>query len=400
MAMKNLIFLSYKREDLGDLNYIHSVLRANGIRVWSDLEYLPPGSDTEKEIRRAISEECVGFLIYVTPQSLTSDFIWRVEIPTAYEKSKRENGNFLLIPVIKGNDLVEPFRQKSIEILGCDLANRNGFVFESGLIDAQTVNLLAARLLEHLIRRTEYTPIQMFTYRPVPTCPPDHLVLDWSNFYSETRPTTEDWKNVLTPSLKNIRAALLKKNRPQHEIWLPTRIHLSAALAYGWIFRETKGFSLVASDRLKQENPEDIVDADQFSKIKFDIVQGSKRSKNMFLGISIAKDVHSTIEQVKRQGYKYRAGLFGTIENLGRSSILNTTHAKFLAEYTVEQLIETKNKFQTLTTDLFISSSVQYVTYLGWYLNACGSFTYWQYRNKTGDAVPSCDLESLWDGDT
>jgi len=400
MTIKNLIFLSYKREDLNDLTYVHNVLRANGIRIWSDLEYLPPGSNTTREIQKAIFDKCVGFLIYVTPQSLKSDFIWNVEIPAAYEKSKRENGNFLLIPIIKGHDLIEPFRQKSLSKLGCDLTNRNGFVFESGLVDISTINDLAARLIEHLIRTTEYTPIEMFTYKPIPTCPPDHLVLDWSNFFSDTHPTKEEWRDVLTPSLKNIRRALLRKNKPQRDVWLPTRIHLSAALAYGWIFRETRGFNLIASDKLKQENPEDIVDVNQFAKMRFDLVQGSRRARNLFLGISIAKDVHSSIERTKQQGYRYRAGLFGTIENLGRNSILNTTHAKFLAERTVEQLVAMRTKFQTSRTDLFISSSVQYAAYLGWYLNACGHFTYWQYRNKTGDAIPSCDLDSLWDGDT
>jgi len=400
MGYRNLLFLSYKREDLDDLQRLYSIFRASGLRIWRDLDYLPPGSDTENEIRKAIAGECLGFLVYVTPQSLGSQFIWEVEIPAAYERSRRENGDFLIIPVFKSQDYVAPFSKKSLSTLGYDLANRNGFVLSNGVLDTRTIISLASRLLEHLLRKIDYTPIHVFTHEPVATCAPDHLVLDWIDYFPDAGPSRQDWSEVIIPSLRNVRRALLSKDTPQREIWLPTRVHLSAGLAYGWTFRETRGFHLVASDSLKAENREDVTDVSQFPKLGFTVTEGSKKSHSLFLGVSIAKDVSPTVRQLIRSGYRYRASLMACLESLGRYSVLNTMHARCLAEQTVQELLAMRNRFHTEKTDLLISSSVQYAAYLGWYLNACGDFTYWQYRNKMGDAVPSLDLECLWDGDT
>ncbi|MBK9715920.1 MAG: SAVED domain-containing protein, partial [Kouleothrix sp.] len=229
---------------------------------------------------------------------------------------------------------------------------------------------------------------------------PNHLVLDWNVYFTADNPTKDDWKNIIAPSLKNIRRALMRKAKPQRQVWLPSRVHLSAGLAYGWMFRATKGFQLIASDALKEENPEDVADESLFGKLEFSMSSVSRKNNSLLLGISIAKDVRPTIIRMTTNGYACRAKLLGDIENLGRTSIFNTTHANKLAEATVKSILTARDRYKTQKIDLLISSSVQYATYLGWHLNACGDFAYWQYRMKYGDAIPSCDLDSLWDGES
>lgn len=396
------LFLSYKREDLDDVKQLESLLRASGISLWRDLEYLPLGTDVEKEVATAIWEECSGFLYFVSENSLKSDFIWRVELPTAYERSKRDNGSFPLIPIFENSSLIAPFQQKSFSTLGIDLSLRNGLVLDSKSPNDFNLAVLgmARKILLRLLKMQDFTPVEIFTKKPVPNCPPNHIVLDWSHLFGEGHPNNDEWQYVIVPSLQNLKEALLSKDTPQRTTWLPTRIHLSAALVYGWMFRSTSGFNLIASESLLRENPEDITDVSKFNKLNFLTEVGKSGNKTLALGIGIAKDVRPTLDKQVQIGYEYGVRAIGVMPDINATSVLNTSHAKFLADQAVNQLIKVKNKYHLEKTDLFISSSVQFAAYLGWHLNACGDFAFWQFQNKTGTYTKVFELEHIFDSDT
>ncbi|MCA9397953.1 SAVED domain-containing protein, partial [candidate division WWE3 bacterium] len=393
------VFMSYKREDLSEVQGIERVLHANGIRLWRDLDYLPLGTDVEEEVRNAINNECSGFLVYITERALASDFIWRVEIPEAYAKSKRSKGYFPLIPVFQNEGLLKAFSEKSFDLLGIDLSLRNGVVLNGD--PKKGGQQLASKLLRDLIARSPYNPIEIFTYGPIPTTPPNHIILDWRHYFGNGHPYIGDWQEIIIPALQNLKRALLKKDKPQREIWLPSRIHLSAGLVYGWVFRRTTGFQLVASDSLKLENPEDIIDETKFTRFDFSVEKGQFDHHNLAFGICVAKDVNETIlRTVQQHGYRYGTKSIGSLPMLGATSILNTSHARFLADQAVEHLLSVKKKYRTETTDIFLSSSVQFAAHLGWHLNACGDFKYWQYHNQTGCYNPLFELSDIFDTDT
>lgn len=205
---------------------------------------------------------------------------------------------------------------------------------------------------------------------------------------------------MLIPCLRNVKIALLRKNNPQREVWLSSRIHLSAGLAYGWVFRRTTGFILTPSESLKAENPEELIDPSLFESLTFDEYVGKHHSDNLCLGISIAKDVHPTINRMVQQGYDYKVNSVAVMSKLGPKAIINTSHARFLAEQTVDELVRVRNQFLTNKTDIILSSSAQYAAYLGWSLNACGDFTVWQFNNKTQACTPAFDLDCVYDTDT
>ncbi len=82
--------LSYAREDAEEVKFLQLQLKVRGVRAWRDVTDLPLGGATEDEIVHAIENVADAFVIYVTPRSLTSDFVWNVEIPAALKRQEHD----------------------------------------------------------------------------------------------------------------------------------------------------------------------------------------------------------------------------------------------------------------------------------------------------------------------
>lgn len=94
-------FLSYAREDAEEVKYLQQQLNVRGVRAWRDVNDLPLGGSNEGEITQAIEQEADAFMLYVTPQSIASDFIWDVEVPAALRRWERDRA-FNIVPVLRG----------------------------------------------------------------------------------------------------------------------------------------------------------------------------------------------------------------------------------------------------------------------------------------------------------
>ena len=396
------IFVSYNRKDIKYAQEIEKLLHASGLMAWRDLEYLPYGVDTENEIRRAIREDCKAFILLITENSMKSDFIWNVEVNEAVKKA-RMGEEFLIIPIFYKEDLLSEFIHKSMNLFGENLGNQNGQILKENSVELNTQMLhkMIGRILEKLIYNDEFTKVKLYTHGEIPTSQYSELVVDLRESFKNNIPSEDEWKNVIIPGFINIRTALLHKKKPQMKIWLPRRIHLSAALAFGWIFRENTGFEFIPSDILLQENPEKFYNPELLLPMKEVIVKGENKEKNVAVLVSLTKDVRPTVQRlIEMSSYRYKVCVQLTMNKIASNSIINTTHAKQLAKQTVESLVQQKDLLKTTHTDLFISASVQYATYLGYYLNACGSFTFWQYSMLEDIHKPSIGLSVLYDHDS
>src|SRR5882757_1898857 len=69
-AVTGHVFVSYVREDSGQVDWLCQVLEAAGIPVWRDTEKLWPGEDWRAVIRRAIREDALAFLACFSHQSV------------------------------------------------------------------------------------------------------------------------------------------------------------------------------------------------------------------------------------------------------------------------------------------------------------------------------------------
>jgi hypothetical protein len=84
------VLFSYAREDRDAVKDLQLRLKARGVRSWRDEDDILPGSLFEWEIVHAIEQEVDAMALYVTAESLKSDFIWKKEIPAALRRQQRD----------------------------------------------------------------------------------------------------------------------------------------------------------------------------------------------------------------------------------------------------------------------------------------------------------------------
>jgi len=94
-------FISYSREDAGDVDKLHRLLETAGLRVWRDTVDLWPGEDWRAKIRRAITSDTLVFLACFSVKSLARKISYQnEEILLAISQMRlRRPGEPWLIPV-------------------------------------------------------------------------------------------------------------------------------------------------------------------------------------------------------------------------------------------------------------------------------------------------------------
>ena len=83
---KAKVFLSYAREDWGDVEPIYAFLRAEGLDVWVDQVNLVPGQNWEAEIRHAIEASHV-FIACLSKRSVNAEGYVQKELRLASSPS-------------------------------------------------------------------------------------------------------------------------------------------------------------------------------------------------------------------------------------------------------------------------------------------------------------------------
>jgi len=94
-------FLSYVREDSGEVDELQRVLEAAGVRVWRDTANLWPGEDWHAKIRDAITRDALVFIACFSSRSAARQKSYQnEELLLAVEQLRlRRPGDPWLIPV-------------------------------------------------------------------------------------------------------------------------------------------------------------------------------------------------------------------------------------------------------------------------------------------------------------
>jgi hypothetical protein len=241
-------FLSHYRGDAARIASLQQALQLRGLHAWRDVDDLAVGHGFEDAIRRAIRSEVSAFIAYVTPDFLTRDIIWRVEVPEALERARRD-ATFLIVPLFCG---VTPDELRAV----CarhglvNLADFNGLMVPLGPRSKarEAHRQVAKRTLRASIGRLfkadpAYVPrllLRSQAHAPGPLGV--DLDLDWSAPFAGGCPSPDEWERDLLPALVDVRDTLGALSRRHAHVEVQAR--LSAPLALGEVLSDTAKYTL------------------------------------------------------------------------------------------------------------------------------------------------------------
>lgn len=257
------VLLSYAREDAEEVKYLQLQLKVRGVRAWRDVTDLPLGGATEHEIVQAIENSADAFVLYVTPHSLNSDFVWNIEIPSALKRWENSPG-FHIVPVLKDvsyQQLQEQCVFRGYRSLTDFNAERlpDSSTGETDTVLKEKLRLIANRVLKATLtlrlRRAKadssYEPaLVLRTFKDIP--PAFSLDLDlnwWDLFHDRDRlPSEEEWRDTLFPALRDVKNALA-------ELSISRKLHMSVqailptAFALGYAFPAPARYTLLLESK-------------------------------------------------------------------------------------------------------------------------------------------------------
>jgi SMODS-associated and fused to various effectors sensor domain/TIR domain len=404
------VFLSYRRKDADDVKALQSELQVRGVRAWRDMTHLSIGSLTRDEIIRAITEECDAFLLYVTPESLVSDFIWNVEVPAVLHCWEQEHA-FAIVPVLHGVSLNE-LRQCCASHGLADLTAFNAItfpVFDDGRDESVHIPLreIAQRILHAVLhlqlrrvraeRRTYEPSLCLHTSQYM--SPIDHLDLDlnWTEFFidgrSERWPSQQEWQDTLLPALYDVKDTL---SALPHSRILRIAVHapLPVAFALGFVLPRTARFTLVLeNERWTWRSDEPLSGAGEpLTTRLFELNDGDRQVAVVELSISrpVTPAVNAQLPSLSiAPGYRLQLDIKG---GAGLDSVRDGAHALAIAHQLGRELRSLCDLRGVRQLHLFFSAPVELAALMGHHLNATGTLHVYQYVRSQSRYIPGCVL--------
>jgi hypothetical protein len=240
------LFLSYTWDapSLGGADALDGALRLRGVPVWRDRRRMGWGDYKTETVIDAIDRQCCGFILHYTEPVLSSKFVCEIELP-AMDKRRRRDHRFFSGAVFRFGpitDATKRLRAAAGVEMGEALGSRVGD--DSGDDVRAAANEILVRYLRSQLD-DDVVRVRVDTRDAVPVEHPALLHLGWSPPLAHDSATYEPavWAQEILPALADIRAALQDVSAPR-TLRVTGNLHLSAALALGYEFREPSGWNL------------------------------------------------------------------------------------------------------------------------------------------------------------
>ncbi|MCZ6478920.1 MAG: SAVED domain-containing protein [Nitrospirota bacterium] len=383
-----IYFLSYSRQNLNDIKTIARTLMIHGIEVWQDISNLGTGL-AESKIREAISVGSDGLLLFITPQSLKSDFIRSVELPEA-EKKYKNDSNFQIVPVFG-----VPIDDASAALKGCltiPISNFNGAKIggQGERQDVLTAAQRAAEIILEGLRIQQIDPLCIGLSSKQKTPADVALHLDFTSYFENGLPPDEVWTEQFVSALARVKGALVRRNRLSLRLY--AFCHLSLGCLFGYIFRKTTGYKLEleqitngkptiwATDAKREANPLRVVE-----------LPGVLESRDLCVKINLmSADDTSVARHAEKNNMSYRAVL--ELSPAHYPCTITGSEAIAIATDLADKVKECHARYDTNTVHLFAAIPLGLSVLIGYNLNACGTIQCYEFDNARREYFPSCTL--------
>ena len=386
------VFFSYAHEDTELVRDLQLRINVRGIASWRDVDDLPTGSLVEGEIIRAIEHDADAIALFLTPSCLQSDFIWRVEVPAALRRHKRDP-HFHIVPLLQGISFAE-VQQFCYNRKLADLSRFNGIVLADGTTSEtkqeqnKKRNDVARRILQdafalHLRRihaDHSYEPsIYLRTFVSAPRSIPD-LSLDWQKVIDgkEHIPTAQEWEEILWPALLDVKRTISEKI-PSHRIHLFIKGILPVAIALGFVFRETCGIALLLEGQKEIWSTETSPSEQELLHCEWTYNdQGDQQIAVIGVAttLSIKQSISETLSVVN-----FTPAYCIQLESseLSGESVRDAAHARAIAQQVRHICRKLCDQQRVRQIHLFVAIPVELAVLIGHQLNALCSITLYEY---------------------
>lgn len=377
------------------------MLQLRGLHAWRDVDDLEIGQAFEGAIRRAIRTEVSAFIAYVTPEFLTRDIIWRVEVPEALERVRRDP-DFLIIPLFCGVDPEELTAACARHGLA-DLSGFNGHKIPPAA-RRKTRDAELRRVAQRVLRAS---------LRPLFTTEPNYvprlllraqahrageggvdLDLDWTAPFASGCPSHDEWDADLLPALYDLRETLSLLSRRHLHVEVQSR--LSAPLALGEVFSATAKYTLTfggTNGAWSTATPR----REERVLVRRDLAAPGPDRSVALVEVSVARAVGRSVA-IHASGLDGAApGRAVRLEPTGGPSTSAVEDAAWAisAAWEVGDCLRTLHDEGVQHFHLYVAAPAEWCVLLGHTLNAVGRITVHQWHPTAGGYVRACTLGAV-----
>ncbi len=374
--MARPLFLSYTWADADEVDRLEALLRLRGVPVWRDRREMTFGTYNEDRAREGIERICSGFALYYTDEVLKSDFILKVELPAM--DARRRRGvppPFFAGAVLRRACSFESATAELAEAAGgINLGTALGNHISDEDFEADQRRAANAILDAYLRSELEGDPaIRIETRGEVPNANDALLHLCWSPplDHDITRHSQDAWEKELLPALTDLRHALERVD-VHRRLRVCGRLHLSAAFAIGWEFRQPTGWSLEFDHEFvpAETTLSDASGLDWRMTVEPGPLGGEER---LVVCLHATQDVAEAMHEHRRELPPARATLhvYPPSGEPARDAV-DKTQANALAAAIAAEVNRVRREHQASETHLYLACPWPLAALLGWHLSSSG----------------------------
>lgn len=369
------VFLSYSG-DRPRVSQLATALRRHGMCPWRDADALPLGARTQAEIEAELSD-CRAAMIWLTRQTLASDYVTRIELPTVFAEHDRRGLEIipLFVDWAPGADASAAVR----DAVGREIGDHKGHhVDGSARFESQCDVIAGAYARAVLGRRSSDTEPRVIRCVTRTNAASGLAIADFNFDWTTEYPSSGTLPDFATE--ESLRSALARVadevlgTAQGRGIDLHAKCHLHLGVALGHAFRRPTG----AAPRFQVDSTwwscEALGPDDDVDPLAVICTHGPAAATRASVEVSVTQDVGPGVDQtISGTGtiYRTRTSLrppFGP----GQTVVTHSVVANAWAEQIAEAIRAASKQPGVTDIDLYIAAPLQLAVLLGWRLNAVG----------------------------
>lgn len=395
--MARPLFLSYVWADEEELNLLETMLRLRGVPIWRDRREMTFGTYNEDRAREGIEEICSGFALYYTDAVLESDFILKIELPAMDARRRRGAPP----PFFAGAVLRRAggFESAAAELAraagGINLGAALGAHVSSEDFETDLRRAANAILDAYLQGELEDEPaIRIETRGEVPNSEEAPLHLCWCPplDHDIALHPEEVWERELLPALADLHEALERADAPRR-LRVSGRLHLSAAFALGWEFRQPSGWSLEIEHEFVPASTV-LTDAlDHCWRMTVEPGPLDGKEERLVVCLHATQDVADAMREHRRALPPARATLhvYPPSGEPARDAV-DPAQANSLAAAIAAEINRVRREHRTSETHLYLACPWPLAALLGWHLSSSGRLVMHEPDVARSSYRASCEI--------